>query len=284
MPWARGWTIWPLGVPPNPPCSYRSLQRLPEAASLPCRPLASGRQEEGERGAGQWEVCGGAGVVARLSWWCTVCFALQRGLWQDGRHAAVQGWWHVSPGDALHLSGVRGRAGGVWWCRGDGTRLSWWCTVSSALQRGLWLCLLGSARKPAPNAVWSDTELPKVQVYYPRRLFGSCPWRAGLCWTLCLCGGTLLDAELLYLTQESLVWYESSRSNKLVPLHNLMGIYLTKCWAWFIKTAFCAANYWRGLYSLKGVICVCIGFISDFLRPTIALWTNTWLDISTIPG
>lgn len=65
----------------------------------------------------------------------------------------------------------------------------------------------------------------------------------------------------------------------MLLLHNPMGIYPTKC------------CYWISLYNLRcnnlavtGIICICVDFISDFLQPTIALQTNTWLDISAIAG
>lgn len=67
-------------------------------------------------------------------------------------------------------------------------------------------------------------------------------------------------------------WYESSRGSRMLLLYNLMGIYLTKHWTWFIKTAFCAASYWVGLCKwscnnlpVKGIICICIDFYFRFL-------------------
>lgn len=182
---------------------------------------------------------------------------------------------------------------------GLGSQAMHW--VLAPFQQGPWWrgqgagSVSGTSQEPSSRRCVARHRPAAGQVHCLRRLWQELVLektsRAGSVGPVPWCGYAVPRWAALSYIAVMWFWYESSRGNKVLLLHNLMGICLTKCWAWFIKAALCAASYWVSLYNRscnnladKGITCVCIDFISDFLQPTIALQTNTWLDISAIPG
>lgn len=130
------------------------------------------------------------------------CFA------KTGRNSGCP-FWH-------HLAG-NGRKGAQSTCWGSGRSAmvqdfrelsllvasnSLWSSGRACCRSIGWdLCLLDSARNPASNSVWHETDLPQVRGYYLGQLlweFLEEAFRCGLCWNLCLGTGTLFSSEWLY--------------------------------------------------------------------------------------